>query len=211
MGRRIVHVVDDEEPVRRSLKMMLGVNGYSVSTFESGASLLEAAETLVPGALLLDVRMPDMDGIEVQKRLTRRGIDLPVIVMTGHGDLSLAIAALHGGAVAFLEKPFAKAALAEALDSAFLKLEDIDAYSSRQAAAAASVEALAPADRALLAGLADGRPIEAIAADLGTSAARVEVRRARLFSQLGAESAADALRIAFAAGLGPGQTLRDNT
>ncbi len=211
MGKRTVHVVDDEEPVRRSLKMMLSVNGYSVSTFDSGASLLDAADVLVPGALLLDVRMPDIDGIEVQSRLVRRRIDLPVIVMTGHGDLSLAIAALQGGAVAFLEKPFGKDLLTEALDAAFLKIEDPDAYSSRQAAASASVEALAEADRALLAGLASGRSIDAIAADLGTNGAAVEVRRARLFAELGAESVNDALRMAFAAGLGPAEQLRDNT
>lgn len=211
MGKRIVHVVDDEEPVRRSLKMKLSVNGYSVSTFDSGASLLDAAEALVPGALLLDVRMPDMDGIEVQRRLRSRGIGLPVIVMTGHGDLSLAIAALQSGAVAFLEKPFGKDALAEALDAAFLRLEDMEAYSRRQAAAAASVEALAESDRALLAGVASGRSIDAIAADLRTNAAAVEVRRARLFAQLGAESVNDALRMAFAAGLGPAEQLRDNT
>lgn len=211
MGKRIVHVVDDEEPIRRSLKMMLGVNGYSVSTFESGAALLDAADALAPGVLLLDVRMPDMDGIEVQRHLAARRIDLPVVVMTGHGDLSLAIAALQGGAVAFLEKPFAKDVLAGALDAAFLKLEDGEAYARLQAAAGAKVDALAPGDRALLAGLASGRSIEAIAADLQVNAATVEVRRARLFSQLGAESVNDALRAAFAAGLGPGERLRDNT
>jgi two-component system response regulator FixJ len=211
MGKRLVHVVDDEEPVRRSLQMMLSVNGYSVSAFDSGVSLLDGAEALAPGVLLLDVRMPDMDGIEVQRRLASRRIDMPVIVMTGHGDLSLAIAALQGGAVAFLEKPFARDALAEALDAAFVKLEDSEAYSSRQAAAAASVEALAEGDRALLASLASGRSIDAIAADLGTSAAAAEVRRARLFSRLGAASVNDALRMAFAAGLGPAEQLRDNT
>ena len=203
MARRTVHVVDDEEPVRRSLKMMLSVNGYSVSTFESGASLLNVAEALVPGALLLDIRMPEMDGIEVQRHLATRQIDLPVVVMTGHGDLSLAVAALQGGAVAFLEKPFAKSALTEALDAAFLKLEDPDSYSDRRAAAAALVEALADEDRALLAGLASGRSIESIATDLGINAATAEVRRARLFSQLNAETVSDALRTAFAAGFQP--------
>ena len=203
MAKRTVHVVDDEEPVRRSLKMMLSVNGYSVSTFESGASLLNVAEALVPGALLLDIRMPEMDGIEVQRHLATRQIELPVVVMTGHGDLSLAIAALQGGAVAFLEKPFAKSALTEALDSAFLKLEDPGAYSDRRAAAAGLVEALADEDRALLAGLASGRSIESIATDLGINAATAEVRRARLFSQLNAETVSDALRTAFAAGFQP--------
>lgn len=204
MTRRTVHVVDDEEPVRRSLALMLKVNGFSVSTFDSGASLLEAAEALAPGALLLDIRMPDMDGNEVQKHLANRGIRLPVVVMTGHGDLAVAAAALQGGAVAFLEKPFAKATLTEALDSAFLKLEDPEAYDRQLAAAAASVQALGEDDRALLANLAAGHSTDKIAADLGINAASAEARRARLFAELGVESLGEILRIACAAGLLPG-------
>lgn len=211
MAKRTVHVVDDEEPVRRSLALMLKVGGYSVSTFDSGASLLDAAEALVPGALLLDIRMPDMDGIEVQRHLASRGIGLPVVVMTGHGDLSVAAAALQEGAVAFLEKPFARATLSEALAAAFLKIEDPQAYDRQLAAAAASVQALSEDDRSLLACLAASRATEQIAGDLGISAASVEVRRARLFSELGVESVGELLRIAFAAGLHPGDRLRDNT
>lgn len=199
-----VHVVDDEEPVRRSLALMLKVSGYSVSTFESGIAFLEAAEALAPGVLLLDVRMPDIDGLEVQRRLAGLKIELPVIVMTGHGDLSVAVAALKAGAVAFLEKPFGKATLTEPLDAAFLKLQDPRAYADGLASAAASVASLGGDDQTLLTYLAAGRPIEKIAADLGVSAAAAEVRRARLFSELRVESINEALRIAFAAGLCPG-------
>ena len=155
MAKRTVHVVDDEEPVRRSLALMLKVSGYNVSTFDSGAALLDAA------------------------------------------------AALQGGAVAFLEKPFAKPALIDALDWAFLRLDDPEAYDRRRSAAAAAVHALSESDRALLASLATGRSSEGIAAELGISAASAEVRRARLFSELGAESLNEALGMAFAAGLQP--------
>lgn len=203
MAKRTVHVVDDEEPVRRSLALMLKVSGYAVSTFDSGAALLDAAEALVPGALLLDIRMPDMDGIAVQRHLASRGVDLPVVVMTGHGDLSVAAAALQGGAVAFLEKPFAKAVLTDALDSAFLRLEDPDAFARLRSDAAARVDALSEADRALLASFATGRSSEGIAAELGISTASAEVRRARLLSELGVESINEALGMAFAAGLHP--------
>ena len=203
MAKRTVHVVDDEEPVRRSLALMLKVGGYAVSTFDSGASLLDAAEALVPGALLLDIRMPDMDGIEVQRHLASRGVDLPVVVMTGHGDLAVAAAALQGGAVAFLEKPFAKPALIDALDSAFLRLEDPEAFARQRAEAATCVQALSEADRALLASLATGRSSDRIAAELGISTASAEVRRARLLSELGAESVNEALSMAYAAGLRP--------
>lgn len=203
MAKRTVHVIDDEEPVRRSLALVLKVSGYAVSTFDSGAALLDAAEALVPGALLLDIRMPDIDGIAVQRQLASRGVGLPVVVMTGHGDLSIAAAALQGGAVAFLEKPFAKTALVDALDTAFLKLEDSAAYDRQMCAAAAAVHALSEPDRALLASLAAGRSSEGIAAALGIGTASVEMRRARLLSELGAESLNEALSMAFAAGLQP--------
>lgn len=211
MAKRTVHVVDDEEPVRRSLALMLRVSGYSVSTFDSGTSLLDAAEALVPGVLLLDIRMPDMDGVEVQRQLASRGVGLPVVVMTGHGDLSVAAAALRRGAVAFLEKPFAKAALVRSLDAAFLSLEDPEAYGRQRSAAAASVRALSEADRMLLASFASGRSTDAIAAELGISTASAEVRRARLFSAFGVEGSNDALSEAPAASLRPSDWLRDIT
>jgi two-component system response regulator FixJ len=201
MAGRRVYVVDDEEPVRRSLKLMLSVSGFSVTTFDSGAALLDLAETLDPGVVLLDVRMPDMDGMEIQRRLSSRHLALPIIVMTGHGDLAVAGAALRGGAVAFLEKPFAKATLTRALDAAFLKLEEPEAFERELAAAAASVHGLGEDESALLANVVAGLSNEKIAADLGVGAAIVEVRRARLFSELGAENLNEALTMACAAGL----------
>jgi two-component system response regulator FixJ len=201
MTKRTVYVVDDEEPVRKALKLMLSVTGYAVTTFDSGASLLNVVEALVPGALLLDIRMPDMDGLEIQRHLSSRGIALPIIVMTGHGDLAVASSALQGGAVAFLEKPFAKATLTRALDVAFQKLEEPEDYDRQLAAAAAAVHGLGEDDKALLASVAAGQSNEKIAADIGVSAATVEVRRARLFSELGVESLNDALSMACVAGL----------
>lgn len=201
MAKRAVYVVDDEEPVRKALKLLLSVSGYAVTAFDSGASLLNVVEALVPGALLLDVRMPDMDGLEIQRRLAGRDVALPIIVMTGHGDLAVAGSALQSGAVAFVEKPFAKSTLVRALDAAFLKLEAPEAYDRQLAAAAAAVQGLGEEDRALLRHLAAGVSNEKIAADLAVGAATVEMRRARLFSQLGVESLNDALSMAFAAGL----------
>lgn len=201
MAKRCVYVIDDEEPVRRALKLMLSVSGYAVTTFDSGASLLHVADALVPGAVLLDIRMPDMDGIEIQGQLISRGTALPIIVMTGHGDLAVARSALQRGAVAFLEKPFAKATLTRALDAAFLKLEQPDAYGRQLAAAAAIVRGLGEGDQGLLASVAAGLSNEKIATDLGVAAAIVEARRARLFSLLGVENLNEALRMACAAGL----------
>jgi two-component system response regulator FixJ len=201
MARRTVYVVDDEEPVRKALKLMLTVSGYAVTTFDSGASLLNVAEALVPGAVLLDIRMPDMDGIEIQGHLVRGGIALPIIVMTGHGDLAVACSALERGAVSFLEKPFAKATLTSALDDAFLKLEEPEAYDGQLAAAAAAVQGLDEEDRALLESMTAGLSNEKIAADLGVGTAIVEVRRARLFSELGVDNINEALRMACVAEL----------
>lgn len=203
MRKRSVYIVDDEEAIRRSLKVMLAVDGHSVSVFESGAALLNVAHALVPGAVLLDVRMPGMDGVEVQRRLSSGGTDLPVVMMTGHGDLALAVSALRQGAVGFLEKPFSKPALTQALDAAFLKLEAPDDYADRVAGAAQTVAALEDDDRALLAGLAAGWSSEKLAAELGISPAAAEVRRNRLYAELGVTSLNDALSLALQAGLSP--------
>ena len=211
MTKRVVYVVDDEEPIRRSLKLMLTVQGYTVTLFESGAGLLGVVDTLVPGCVLLDVRMPEMDGIEVQRRLVAGPSELPVVVMTGHGDLTVAVSALQSGAVSFVEKPFTKVTLNQALATAFLKLEEPDGYRNHSEAAAARVGALGDEERAILAQLATGRSNDAIAAELGIAAAVVEIRRARLLTELGADSLSDALRFAFAAGYGPATDLRDIT
>ena len=152
-----------------------------------------------------------MDGIEVQRRLSAENISLPAVVMTGHGDLSVAVSALQGGAVAFIEKPFSKVALKGALEVAFLKLEDPDGYARHLHAAAGRLGALAEDDRAILMQLARGRSNEAIAAELGLSSPAVELRRARMLVELEVDNVSDLVRLAFAAGLGNGGAIRDNT
>jgi two-component system response regulator FixJ len=156
----------------------------------------------MPGCLLLDLRMPEMDGIEVQRHLTARHSALPVVVMTGHGDLAVAVAALRGGATAFVEKPFAKATLRVALDSAYRKLEDPAGHRRDCEAAAGRIAALGEDERAVLLHLAAGRSNEAIAAELGIAAPLVEIRRARLLGELGVDSLSEMLAIAYAAGCG---------
>lgn len=211
MSGRMVYILDDEEPIRRSLHLMLRVHGYSVTLFGSGPALLDVANALVPGCLLLDVRMPEMDGIEVQRRLAAENLPLAVVMMTGHGDLAVAVSALQGGAVAFIEKPFSKAALQAALEVAFLKLEDPDGYARHLEAAAARLGGLPQEDKAILAQLARGRSNEAIAAELGLSGPAVELRRARLLVDLNVDNVSDLVRIAYAAGFGNGGAIRDNT
>ena len=112
---RTVHLVDDDASVRRSVGFMLKTSGHRVEMYESGGELLRNRAQLEQGCILLDIRMPGMDGLEVQQALKDKGVGLPVIIMTGHGDVTLAVRAMKAGAVDFIEKPFAKDALLASL------------------------------------------------------------------------------------------------
>jgi len=200
--RPLVHIVDDEEAIRRSTSFMLKTSGYAVETWPSGAAFLREVRHASEGCVLLDVRMPGMDGLEVQQVLAERGIAMPVVILTGHGDVSIAVRAMKAGAIDFIEKPFEKATLLSALDAAFRRLSDADARGTRAAEAGVLLAALTPRESDVLAGLAKGLPNKTIAYDLGISPRTVEVHRANLMTKLNVRSLSDALRIAFAAGLG---------
>jgi two-component system response regulator FixJ len=196
---RLVHLVDDDEAIRRSAGFMLKTSGFRVRTFESGNELLKNASSLDPGCILLDIRMPGMDGLEVQAALKERGIGLPVIIMTGHGDVTLAVQAMKAGAVDFIEKPFEKAVLLGAIDQAFERLKRSAAAKERAKEARVRLQALTPREREVLDGLAQGLPNKTIAYDLGISPRTVEIHRANLMGKLEVRSLSEALRIAFAA------------
>jgi two-component system, LuxR family, response regulator FixJ len=198
---RIVYLVDDEEAIRRSAGFMLKTSGFRVKAFESGVEFLKEKE-LAPGCVLLDIRMPGMDGLEVQRALHERGSTLPVIVMTGHGDVTVAVQAMKGGAVDFIEKPFEKAVLLSALDEGFSRIEQADRSRVRRDEAETRLHALTPRERDVLLGLVRGHPNKTIAYDLDISPRTVEIHRANLMTKLGVASLSEALRIAFAAGLG---------
>jgi two-component system response regulator FixJ len=146
--------------------------------------------------------MPDMDGLEVQAALRDRGILLPVIIMTGHGDINLAVQAMKAGAVDFIEKPFGRATLLGALEQGFARLDRVSRQRARGEEAARRLAALTRRERDVLQGLARGHPNKAIAYELGISPRTVEIHRAKLMSRLGVGSLSEALRLAFAAGLG---------
>ncbi|PTQ11585.1 DNA-binding response regulator [Sphingomonas oleivorans] len=200
--RRMIHIVDDEESIRRSAGFMLRTSGYSVTTYASGVAFLREARTAEPGCVLLDVRMPEMDGLDVQQALADRGIAMPVVVLTGHGDVSIAVRAMKAGAVDFIEKPFEKALLLAAVAAAFRRLDESGDRAERAAEARLRIAALTAREQDVLKGLAQGYPNKTIAYDLGISPRTVEVHRANLMNKLGVRSLSDALRIAFAAGLG---------
>ncbi|MBB3981900.1 two-component system response regulator FixJ [Sphingobium fontiphilum] len=196
-----IHIVDDDEAIRRSLSFMLKTAGYSVQLYADGESFLKAADHIEEGCVLLDVRMPGIDGMEVQRRLRARGIMLPVVIMTGHGDVDLAVAAMKAGATDFLEKPFEKAALIDCLSSAGEVALAERGLSARRTEAQSRLNVLTDREREVLEGLVAGLPNKTIAYDLGISPRTVEIHRANLMQKLDVKSLADALRIAFQAGM----------
>ncbi len=190
-----VHVVDDDPAVRDSLSFLLESAGFVVRTYASAAEFLTEAPRLREGCVLTDVRMPDIDGLTLQRRLAELGNRVPVIVMTGHGDVPIAVEALKTGASDFLEKPFDDQHLLRAIGTA---LKASEAEKLRWEAAEAlrnRLESLTPREREVLDRLVAGHPNKTIAYDLGTSPRTVEVQRARVMEKMGARSLAELVRM----------------
>ena len=199
---RTVHVVDDDAAVRRSLERLLDTAGFRVVSYDSSSAFLEAARGLSAGCVLLDIQMPGVDGLEVQARLNRLGVRLPVIVMTAHGDVARAVQAMKAGAVDFLEKPFDDETLLNGIEAALARAGR--RVGDREAVEAAQrIATLSPREREVLDGLVAGRPNKVIAFDLGISVRTVEVHRARMMERLGTRKLADAVRLAVLAKLAP--------
>jgi two-component system response regulator FixJ len=177
---------------------MLKTSGFQVKGYDSGVGFLKDAKALEVGCVLLDIRMPGMDGLEVQEALAEKGVALPVIIMTGHGDVPLSVRAMKAGAVDFIEKPFEKLALLAAIEQAFALLSRTDAAEDRARDANVRLQALTSRERDVLDGLAQGLPNKSIAYDLGISPRTVEIHRANLMTKLKVRSLSEALRIAFA-------------
>lgn len=199
---RLVYIVDDDGSIRRSVSLFLRTKGYVVESFSSGLPFLEAAGSLRPGCVLLDVRMPEIDGITVLEQMRAAGVDFPVVVMTAHGDVSTAVAAMRKGAHNFIEKPFEQDTILEALEEVFALAEQADAQRLTAAAALARIEALTPREREVLEGLAAGQTNKMIALTHGISPRTVEIHRANMMEKLGVRTLPEALRIALIAGLG---------
>jgi two-component system, LuxR family, response regulator FixJ len=194
----LVHVVDDDEAVRDSLSVLLESAGLSVRTYDSATAFLDALPRLGAGCVLTDVQMPELDGLALQRRLTALGIRLPVIVMTGHGDVPIAVEALKAGAADFLEKPFDDAQLLSVVQSALAAsqlTQDADAATAQIATRLAS---LTPREREVLDKLVAGQPNKTIAYDLGSSPRTVEVHRARVMEKMGVRSLAELVRMTIA-------------
>jgi two-component system, LuxR family, response regulator FixJ len=197
---RRVYIVDDDEAVRDSLAILLESKGYTVKSFGSALDFLAAAPSLAASCLIVDIRMPEMDGLELQQRLIERNFGLPLIVITGHGDVPLAVHAMKAGAIDFIEKPFASEAILISIETAFARLAAPAEQNPVAAAAASKLDLLSPREREVLAGLLAGLPNKSIAYDLGISPRTVEIHRARVMDKMGARSLSELVRLALAAG-----------
>jgi two-component system, LuxR family, response regulator FixJ len=193
----VVHLIDDDDGVRQAVAFLLTTSGFAVRVYESAPAFLGALPTVQPGCIVTDVRMPEMDGLELQRQLKLRGIGLPVIVITGHGDVPLAVEAMKAGAVDFIEKPFNDEKLLSAIRVAIDRHARDSHRDDEIASIRSKLDALSPREREVLDGLVAGLPNKTIAYDLKISARTVEVHRANLMARMGAGSLADLVRMAF--------------
>jgi len=201
-SKRVVHVIDDEETIRKAVGFTLRTAGFAVETYGSGVDFLKIADEAERGSIVLDMHMPEMNGLQVQAALTQMDISMPVVMLTGNGDIALAVQAMKAGAVDFLAKPIERALLLDATDRAFARIDTAEGRALEEAEACRQVDLLTPRERDVLEGLAQGLPNKTIAYDLGISSRTVEVHRASIMSKLGVRTLAETLRIAFAAGMG---------
>jgi len=199
-----IFIVDDDDAIRDSLHLLLEVAGFKqVSAFGSSHRFLETAVPQPGDCLLLDVRMPDMDGLELQAELNRRGIHLPVIIMTGHGDVPIAVRAMKAGAFDFLEKPFSDELLLESVRDAIAAASATTRESAEAQATLRRLETLTAREREVLEAMLAGRPNKVIAYGLGISPRTVEIHRSRVMHKMEARSLSALVRMALAAGIGP--------
>jgi two-component system response regulator FixJ len=200
-AERTIHVVDDDAAVRRSLERLLGSMGFITVSYATPASFLLAAPGLIDGCVLLDVKMPGVGGLEVQARLKAVGFLLPIIVITGQGDIQTAVRAMKAGAFDFLEKPYEDEVLLRAIDAALATAPH--GHDQQALDAVQRIAELSPREREVLEALVAGASNKVIAFDLGLSVRTVEVHRARMMGRLGTRQLAEAIRLAVLATLAP--------
>jgi two-component system, LuxR family, response regulator FixJ len=203
MTARTVYVVDDDEAVRDSLAALLASAGYRVVAHATARSLLDSDLSASEACILLDVRLPDMNGLSLKDELARRGVDLPVILITGHGDVPMAVRAMQAGAVDFIEKPCREEVLLGSLERAFGRRPQAgEPAGAGDDEPTSRLARLTPREREVFERLAQGKANKVIAAELGISPRTVEVHRARVMAKLGARSLADVVRLGLGAGSG---------
>jgi two-component system response regulator FixJ len=196
----LIYIVDDDEAVRDSISILMESAGYEVEVFELAWAALDRCRMRRPDCILSDVRMPGMDGIEFQEKLTETGIDVPVVIMTGHGDVRLAVRAMKAGALDFIEKPFDDNAVLASIKEAITKHAARQTPTPLDAELAARLETLTPREREVLDLLVAGDPNKVIAYRLQISPRTVEIHRARVMEKMRARSLPELVRMAMTLG-----------
>jgi len=197
----IIYVIDDDDAVRQSLEFLLKTAGITVRGFESAKAFLEILPEIHSGCIITDVRMPEVTGIDLLRRVKELELDIPVIVITGHGDVALAVEAMKIGAVDFLEKPFDDDLLLAAVRSALSSEADAAKRKAEHAEIHEKLAALSNRERQVLEGLVAGKANKMIAFDLGISPRTVEIYRANVMTKMAANSLSDLVRMAMMGGI----------
>lgn len=200
MGR-LIYLIDDDDCVRESTACLLRENNYDVKEYNNSKQFIEELDVGRPACIMLDIAMPELDGLQTQDLLNERGIAFPVLILTGQGDVARAVRAMKNGAVEFLEKPYPEDKLLEALDKAFETLDQRVSQGSKQQEARRKIAGLSKREREVMQGLLDGLPNKIIAFKLGLSIRTVESFRATLMEKLGVRTVSAAVRLGLLAGL----------
>lgn len=200
MSDPVVHLIDDDEPVRNALSFVLEMNDLPARAYASGEAFLEIAGSLRGGCVVTDIRMPGMSGLDLVKRMQERGIGLPVVVITGHGDVPLAVEAMRAGVIDFLEKPFDDEALLASIRMALSTQARADQQALERQRFEQMLLTLSAREREVLRGVIAGKMNKVIAYELGISTRTVEVYRANVMSKTQAQGLSELVRIALIAG-----------
>jgi len=190
-----IYVVDDDDGMRRALNTLLSTIGYNIAVFADPSEFLAQFDPGAPGCLVLDIRMPGMSGLELQQRLNRMGSMLPVIFITGHGDVPMAVQAMKEGALEFIQKPFRDQDLLDRINHALQQDAENRSTVARRAEVLRRLETLTPRERQVMDLVVEGAANKVIAIDLGLSERTVEIHRAKVMEKMGARSVAHLVRL----------------
>jgi len=195
-NKQTVFIVDDDEPVRGALQLLMKSVGHDAKTFATGDEFLAACSPGISGCLILDIRMPGMSGLELQEKLHQQGVNIPIIFITGHGDIPMAVEAMKQGALEFLQKPFREQDLVDRVNEALEKDESASKFALQRTEIEPRIAKLTPRERQIMDMIVQGNANKVIAIDLGVSQRTVETHRTRIMRKTQAKSLAELVQMA---------------